>query len=108
MRKKIGYDSKKSEYKRRFGGLREIIIKRDGESCIMCGITRNQHRAEFKKDLTVDHIDKQGRYAEKPNNDPKNLQTLCLRCHGAKDAIRHGRNSVYLANLNRERFGVTD
>ena len=79
----------------RFGGLREVIIQRDGEKCVDCGQTRQEHKEEFGRDITVNHIDKQGRYSDKPNNDPNNLETLCLRCHGSKDAIVHGRYAKY-------------
>ena len=100
-------DSKKSEYKRRFGGLRELIIQRDGERCVMCGRTRQENKLKYGRDITVDHIDKHGRNAENKNHNPYNLQTLCCGCHGYKDAVQHGKYSVYGANLNRERLRVT-
>jgi 5-methylcytosine-specific restriction endonuclease McrA len=90
--------------KKRFGGLREKVLKRDGYKCVMCGMTREQHYSAWDRDLTIDHIDHCGRYNDIQNNEMDNLQTLCLRCHGAKDAIQHGKYSVYLANLNRERL----
>ena len=88
----------------RFGGIREKVLSRDGYKCVMCGMTREEHYKVFNRDLSIDHIDHQGRYSDIQNNEMDNLQTLCLRCHGAKDAIQHGRYSVYLVNLNRERM----
>lgn len=76
-------------HKYRFGGLREEAIKRDNERCVKCGMTRIQHKRVFNRDITVDHIDGQGRYAEEPHNELSNLQTLCLRCHGRKDMQMH-------------------
>jgi hypothetical protein len=73
-----------------FGGSREKIIQRDGEKCVRCGMTREHHRAEYGKDITVDHIDGKGTGVPRneKNNDPSNLQTLCLRCHTSKDCLR--------------------
>jgi 5-methylcytosine-specific restriction endonuclease McrA len=85
--------------KKRFGGKREMILKRDGYKCVMCGMTMEEHKKIFGRELSINHIDHKGRYNKKQNNDSENLQTLCLRCHGGKDAIKHGRYSVYLANL---------
>lgn len=68
--------------KRGFNGLRVIIILRDGEACIKCGMTRDEHQEEYKRDITVDHIDK-----NRKNNSPSNLQTLCIPCHTRKDSI---------------------
>jgi 5-methylcytosine-specific restriction endonuclease McrA len=78
-------------HKVNFGGIREEIIQRDGECCVQCGMTRAEHRSEFGRDITVDHIDGRGCNSEvaDKNNDPKNLQTLCLPCHSRKDALRN-------------------
>lgn len=73
----------------RFGGLRETILSRDGYRCRACGLTRDEHLEAFRADLTIDHIDGRGRYAETPNNDPENLRTLCVTCHAVADNFRH-------------------
>lgn len=75
-----------------FGGNREEAIQRDGEKCMACGMTRAQHIEKYGRDITVDHIDGNGRYTPRPerNNDLSNLMTLCLYCHGKKDAARRG------------------
>ena len=82
----------KAQNKDRFGGNRELVIQRDGEKCVVCGMTRQEHRDRWAKDITVDHIDGLGRYTSRDerNNDTDNLQTLCLRCHGRKDNARRG------------------
>lgn len=73
-----------------FGNNREIAILRDGEKCVSCRMTREEHRRKYNRDITVDHIDGRGRYTPKSqkNNDLSNLQTLCLKCHGRKDGLR--------------------
>lgn len=73
-----------------FGGNRELAIQRDGEKCVKCGMTRIEHKKKFGCDITVDHIDGNGKYTEPHlrNNSLDNLQTLCLSCHGSKDARR--------------------
>ena len=90
-------------HRKRFGGLREFIIQRDSRKCIQCGMTRQQHKDIFGKDLTVNHIDHQSscsvNFKGYINNDPGNLETLCLRCHGSKDAIKHGKYAIYYNNL---------
>lgn len=77
----------------RFGGNRELVIQRDREQCVLCGMTRVAHKEKYGRDITVDHIDGQGRYTAKDeqNNNLDNLQTLCLPCHGTKDIRRKGR-----------------
>lgn len=72
----------------RFGGMREKAIKRDGEKCLNCAMTREQHHLKFGCDITVDHIDGNGRNSKEQNNNLENLMTLCLSCHGKKDVKR--------------------
>jgi len=72
----------------RFGGNRELAIQRDSEKCVMCGMTRQEHREKYGRDITIDHIDNQGRNTPKKNHELNNLQTLCLSCHGRKDSAR--------------------
>lgn len=74
--------------KYRFGGLRESVLERDNWACVKCGFTNEQHITDFKRSLTVDHIDGNGRHSKTPNNNLENLQTLCLKCHGKKDIKR--------------------
>ncbi len=83
-----------------FGGLRESVIIRDGERCVECGMTRQEHKDKYRRDITVDHKDGMGRNTPQNlrNNDFDNLQTLCLSCHGAKD-ITH-RSKVKLNKDN--------
>lgn len=69
--------------KRRFGGMRDNILERDLWRCVSCGMTNEQHIVIFARSITIDHID-----GNRNNNKVDNLQTLCLRCHGAKDVKR--------------------
>src|SRR3990167_1610745 len=88
--KRRGLGSIKEIHKLRFGGVREQIIQRDSEKCVGCGISREEHKLQFGRDITVNHIDHQSlrsnddEFLGLPNNDPNNLETLCLRCHGRK------------------------
>ena len=52
--------------------LKEVIRNRDRRKCCICGKTE----LENKKKLAIHHID-----YNKKNNDPKNLISLCNRCH---------------------------
>ena len=49
-------------HKYNYGGNRELAIQRDGEKCIKCGITRQEHKKKIGKDLAVDHINGKGMY----------------------------------------------
>lgn len=72
----------------RTGGQREVVIARDNSRCVKCYMARDQHKAKFGVDITIDHIDGRGiHYAKQDkNNLIDNLQTLCLTCHGLKDS----------------------
>lgn len=87
--------------RRMFGGNREKAIQRDGEKCVKCGMTRDEHREKFKTDITVDHIDGKGNgvpLAQK-NNDLSNLQTLCHNCHMLKDTTTRKLSDVQVINI---------
>ncbi len=62
------------QLEKNFENNREKAIRRDGEKCIICGITREKHREIFGKDLFVHR-----RYSD--SNDLENLVTLCMTCH---------------------------
>lgn len=72
----------------RFSGLRSIVLSRDKFCCIDCGMSRIDHFIKWRKDLTINHKDGNGRNSRQPNNQLSNLETLCLRCHGKKDGPR--------------------
>lgn len=74
-----------------YSNNRELAIKRDGEQCLDCGMTREEHLNKYGMDITVDHIDGLGvnTPVDDKNNELDNLQTLCLACHGSKDRRRY-------------------
>lgn len=73
-----------------FGGQRDSVLLRDNYSCVKCGMTQEEHKEKWDRDITIDHIDGQGKYSKEKNNSLDNLQTLCCSCHGRKDGIRNG------------------
>lgn len=73
---------------KRFGGNREKVLLRDNFKCIICNLSNEEHKIRFNRNLTIDHIDGNGRKSKNPNNDLKNLRTLCLTCHGRIDGKR--------------------
>lgn len=77
FKKKHGY-SRASHYST--GGLRGKVLRRDGYACVACGMTDEEHKAEWGRPITIDHIDR-----DRSNNTMDNLRTMCLRCHGSKD-----------------------
>src|SRR5437588_594681 len=72
----------------RFGGLRQFILERDNYMCQECNMTNDEHKRRWNRSLTIDHIDGKGINAKEKNNNPDNLITLCLICHGRKDRLR--------------------
>lgn len=74
----------------RFGGRRDEVLERDGFRCVECGMTQAEHFLKYGRDITVHHIDGNGRSKPKDqqNHSIDNMQTLCLRCHGSKDGKR--------------------
>ena len=82
-----GIKSISAMHKARFGSVREKVLERDNYLCCVCGMTRKEHKKKWKRDLTLDHIDGNGRYSNKPNNNPDNIWTLCLSCHGKRDSL---------------------
>jgi 5-methylcytosine-specific restriction endonuclease McrA len=79
---------------RRFGRDPKIVFERDSWKCQLCS---------SKDDLTIDHIDGNGRYSEKPNNLISNLRTLCRKCHGREDRKR-GKKWSELPLKSREKM----
>jgi 5-methylcytosine-specific restriction endonuclease McrA len=91
--------------KNRFGGLRDMVLKRDNYSCVCCGMTQKEHIEKWGKDITIDHVDGNGRYSGVPNNEIDNLKTMCLACHGKKDAKRGWDNGFERHIANGEKNG---
>jgi 5-methylcytosine-specific restriction endonuclease McrA len=81
----VNHKDYRKKDRHRFSGLRLLIFTRDGFKCVGCGMSMAEHITKWGKALTINHIDGQGRNSKTPNNDPSNLETLCLRCHGHKD-----------------------
>ncbi len=73
--------------KKYYNGLRELVIKRDGEKCVLCGMKRKEHIEKYGMDLAVNHINHKGRTVERSEKDNRleNLQTLCFSCHPKLD-----------------------
>jgi predicted restriction endonuclease len=57
---------------RRYGVARQIILEKYNNKCSSCGTNY---------DLCIHHIDLNGIYSKKPNNDINNLTILCMKCH---------------------------
>lgn len=93
-----------------FDGVREAVIKRDGEKCLHCGMTREEHLAKYKMDITVDHIDGMGTFVPQhlKNNKLSNLQTLCVTCHTSKDVKRRWARVRYAKQISTSQQEITE
>lgn len=79
-------DNLEYNHRVRFGGNRNKALKRDSYRCVICGMSRAEHKIKWNRDLAVDHKDGRGRSSKIKNHLLSNLQTLCLICHTKKDA----------------------
>lgn len=89
-RTKTNFKSLPFMNKLRFGGLREKAIIKGEEKCFCCGITRITHYKKYNRDLSVHHIDLNGRNSQTKNNTLKNLVPVCLSCHAHIHMTKHG------------------
>jgi 5-methylcytosine-specific restriction endonuclease McrA len=64
--------NRQAREQRWFAGQRDAVLARDKHTCQQCGATTQ---------LVVHHIDNTGRNCAQPNNELRNLTTLCRSCH---------------------------
>ena len=73
----------------RWGKTREIVLKRDEEKCVECGLTREEHLKKYNKDIVTFNPNIKNRKDRKYfKDDPKELITVCLSCQG-KLRVKH-------------------
>ena len=72
----------KSKVKQVQGGLRFMILERDGYKCVLCGAT---------KETTVLEVEHVVAKANGGTNDPSNLRVLCHECNCGKRAYKKER-----------------
>lgn len=80
----------------RFGGLRQLVLKRDGFRCQTCGIPEIPNT----RNLIVHHKD-----FNPKNNTIENLITLCRRCHPRKHQPTPESNAKIAAALRGRKRG---
>ncbi len=74
---------------RRWGKTREIVLKRDGDKCVECGLSREEHLKKYSKDIIVYNPSIKNRKDRKYFKDkPRELITVCLSCQG-KLRVKH-------------------
>ena len=77
--------------------IRPQILVRDGFTCQYC--LKKSESLRYR-DLIIHHVDRKGNHKPNPNNDPKNLVTLCKPCHSRE----HYKEIV---DLNKDKFWTT-
>lgn len=75
----------------RFGenwrNTRGAIIRRDGEQCVWCGMSRESHKENYGMDLHVHHRIPRSKFVRHPDKEleeadvQQNLLTVCAGCH---------------------------
>lgn len=72
--------------------VREERIEIDGEACVVCGMSREEHREEYDRDIEVHHIVPRSTFQEADgmeiddSNHMANLVTLCKLHHRQSEA----------------------
>ena len=81
--------------------LKIEIRQRDGNRCVICGISEKVHRQKYplQYHLSIHHID-----YDKTNCDPSNLVSLCKSCHSASNHRRKYHRRIfteYIADIEQ-------
>ena len=64
---------------------RQEVFDRRGHECIFCGVTGEQHKQEYDRDLDVHHVIPSSKGG---SDDPENLIPLCIGCHRTIEATQ--------------------
>ena len=64
---------------------RQEVFDRRGHECIFCGVTGEQHKQEYNRDLDVHHVIPSRKGG---SDDPENLIPLCIGCHRTIEATQ--------------------
>lgn len=67
-------------------GDREYLEDLRKDYCEKCNLTKDESIKKYKKGLHLHHKD-----GDKKNCHPKNIKTLCVKCHAEEDWDRRGR-----------------
>lgn len=78
-------DSRQEHYgSKEWKELRERALERDNYECQSCGISEENHKEQFGVGLNVHHLTDIAEFdSPKEADSMENLETLCVKCHGA-------------------------
>lgn len=79
------FGEKTSNFKNGLSSYRQLAIRRDGTTCKICGYDGEAYPSL----IWVHHID-----FDHSNNDPLNLEVLCIRCHLEKHIERDKQDAL--------------
>jgi len=74
--------------------LKQLIRKRDGYECKLCGMTQEEHITTANARLTIHHID-----YDKQNSIPSNLICLCRDCNSRANSNRNYHKRLFTAYI---------
>lgn len=78
--------------------IKELIRKRDKNTCQNCGISKRKHKLKYECNLSIHHID-----YDKKNCKENNLITLCLKCNSSANANRPYWKKFYKKKIKGKR-----
>lgn len=64
---------------------RQEVFDQRGHECLFCGVTGEQHRQEYGRDLDVHHVIPSSKGG---SDDPENLIPVCRSCHQQLEATQ--------------------
>lgn len=78
---------------------KRAVIESQHNKCLDCGMTNDEHRAKYHKNLNVHH---RTPYRLTLDNSDDNLVALCISCHAREEAeIRHNLTYDELSEMRR-------
>ena len=83
---------------------RQEVFDRRGHECIFCGVTGEQHKQEYNRDLDVHHVIPSRKGG---SDDPENLIPVCIGCHRTIEATQ-GEALGRIANDELDREELED
>ena len=67
--------------------VKSVVRERDGHKCVKCGMTSDEHKRQFGRDLEVHRRDFSGRNSTGPYQADR-CETLCGPCHKATHSFK--------------------
>jgi hypothetical protein len=85
------------KYPREFYRMRDDVLDKYSQTCLVCGMDDKEHRKKYNKGICVHHID-----GDVDNNELSNLVVLCQTCNSRVEHMQYRPDKKELKNKNSE------